>query len=132
MSRVRGGSQLRKQLRRMPNEITDEIKKAIAWGAEEIRAEIELRAPRDEGDLAENVRAKISSDKLGAAIGYSKSRPGFKNAWKKAFTALFQEFGTRHHAAQPFIAPSFRSKLRPILDRIDGAIDAALKRVINS
>lgn len=133
MSRVKGALNLRKKLRTMPDLVTDGIKREIELGANEIGQEIEARAPRNSGDLAENVTVRISNDKLGAAIGYSPNRAGFKRAYKRGgFKALFQEFGTKHHAAQPFIGPAFRSKLKGILDRIDAAVTAGLRKARNS
>ena len=36
----------------------------------------------------------------------------------KAFHGMFQEFGTAHHAAHPFLRPALDSKVRSVLDLI--------------
>jgi HK97 gp10 family phage protein len=90
--------------------------------------EIKLRAPKDEGDMGDNVIARVSRDGLSVQVGYG-NRAGFKQAWKRGgFHALFQEYGTRHHGAQPFIGPAFRAKLGQMLNRIDSAVNRTLRR----
>ena len=127
--RVFNESRLRRKLRRFPEELRKDIRKAMEQSADELVQEIRARAPKDEGQLAENATARISRDGLSAQIGYSKNKSGFKRAWKRGgFTALFQEFGTAHHSAQPFIRPSYRAKLTSILDKIDRAVSNTLQR----
>ena len=72
---------------------------------------------------------KVSSDGLGVNVGYSQHKPGFKRLWNKGrgFEALFAEFGTKHHAAQPFIRRSFREGVRAALDSIDTAVSRAIR-----
>lgn len=135
--RVTGGSKLRRQLRMFERAFepgaNTEITKAIETAARELTAEIRTRAPKDDMDLANAVQYKMSSDGLGANIGYSANKAGFRMKWKRGgFVALFQEFGTRHHAAQPFIRPSFRSRLRRNLDLIDDAVRRTVRRIVNS
>jgi hypothetical protein len=97
-----------------------------------LKQEISQRAPKDEGDLAAQVHAQVSRDGLSVVAGYSKTRPGFKKAWRRGgFTALWQEFGARQHAAQPFVGPAFRAKLRGILDKVDAAVTRTIKRAQN-
>jgi HK97 gp10 family phage protein len=94
-----------------------------AIGADLAR-EITARAPKDAGDLSEAAHYRVSNDGLGVAVGYSK-KAGFLKKWRQAgFVSLFQEFGTKHHPAQPFIRPIWRYNLPKVVDRID----AALKR----
>jgi HK97 gp10 family phage protein len=129
--RVEGNSRLRRQLRKFPETMREELTKALVDGGEELRAELEMRAPRDEGKLQAAPLAKLSSDKLSVLVGFSKDRPGFKKAWLRGgFEALFIEFGTKHSAAQPFVRPAYRAKLSRILDRIDEGRRAAVKRIV--
>jgi len=100
---------------------------------QEFEDEIRLRAPKDQGDLADAAHHVVSSDKMGVAIGYSKDKPGFKRVWKKGgFVALFQEFGTSQHAAKPFVRPAWRAKIGSALDRIDAARRRTVQRIIRA
>jgi HK97 gp10 family phage protein len=128
-SRVQGGSRLRKKLRFMPEAATAELKQVIAKSAVDVYDAIRDLAPIEIGRMRESLNYRLSSDKLGAAIGYSKRRSGFRRAWKVGgFEAQFIEFGTKKMSAHPFIRPGFRSQLNSILDNVDKATDRALRR----
>lgn len=130
-SRVYGQSKLRRQLRRFPDAVTEELQTEIEYSAEELRATMEQLAPKDEGQLAEAAQKVVSRDGLSAKIGYGNVA-GFKRAWKRGgFKAIWQEFGTVNHPAQPFVRPAYRMKLRGILDRIDGAVNRVLHKASN-
>ena len=127
--RVEGNSRLRRKLRRFPEELRREIRGAMEDGGRELRDELEARAPKDEGDLSRAAHYVVSRDGLSVRVGYGTA-PGFKRKWKSAggFVALFAEFGTKHHKAQPFIRRSYRAKLKDILNRIDTAVNNTLRR----
>jgi HK97 gp10 family phage protein len=121
-------SRLRRKLRRFPEVLRAEIALPMKLSAEELAGMIEANAPKDSGDMAEEVNYRLSRDGLSAQIGYSKSA-GFKRAWNRGgFKALWQEFGTRNHPAQKFIRPSYTQLLGRILDRIDAAVRRTLAR----
>lgn len=44
--------------------------------------------------------------------------------------ALFQEFGTRHHAAQPYARPAFDADAQPLVDRLGKEVAADLEKTI--
>lgn len=126
--RVSGDSKLRRQLRRWPEEVRREIRVVMNYAGGALADEIKARAPKDEGDMSEQAMYRVSRDGLSAQIGYSK-RTGFKRAWKRGgFKALWQEYGTRHHGAQPFVGPSFRARLGEILNWIDTAVNRTIRR----
>ena len=126
--RVRNESRLRRKLRRFPEALRQDIGLVMQLGGEEIRAEIERTAPRAEGRLAEAAHKVVSRDGLSVKIGYG-NQVGFRRLWNKGgLEALWQEFGTRHHAAQPFIRPAFRAKLGDFLSRVDRAVNRTLRR----
>lgn len=130
-SRMSGGSKLRRQLRRFDPELRSELAREMEAIGREFRDEVQSRAPKDEGNLAGAAHYVVSSDKMGVAIGYSKDKSGFKRMWKKGgFEALFQEFGTSQHAAQPFIRPAWRAKIGGALDRIDAARRRTVQRIL--
>jgi len=119
---------LRRKLRRFPEDLRAEIAIPMKLGAEELAATITANAPKDSGDMAEEVTYRLSRDGLSAQIGYSK-RAGFKRAWKRGgFKALWQEYGTRKMPAHKFISPSYMQLLPRILDSIDRAVARTLRR----
>lgn len=126
--RVSGDSKLRRQLRRWPEELRRGVQTVMTYSGDTLRAEIERLAPKDEGDMAEQALSRVSRDGLSVQVGYSK-RVGFKTAWKRGgFKALFQQWGTRHHPATPFIDVAYRNKLAGILGDIDAAVNKAINR----
>lgn len=123
---VRGDSRLRRQLRRWPEELRQDMRMVMTSAGATLRDRMWLDAPKDEGDMSEQASFRVSRDGLSVQVGYSK-RVGFKRAWKAGgFKALWQEYGTRHHGAQPFVRPAFRAELGRIL----GYVDRAVKRTI--
>ena len=132
-SKVVGGSRLRRKLRRFEPELRTELARVMQEVGQEFEDEIRLRAPKDQGDLADAAHHVVSSDKMGVAIGYSKDKPGFKRVWKKGgFVSLFQEFGTSQHAARPFVRPAWRAKIGNALDRIDAARRRTVQRIVRA
>lgn len=130
---VSGAVRLRKKLRRFEPELRRELQVALSDGGRLLAAEISDRAPTRTGRLENAVLSKDDKDGLSTRVGYSARASGFKTAWKRGgFEATFQEFGTRHHAAQPFIRPAYRAVLGRILDRIDSGRKTAIARILKS
>lgn len=77
------------------------LTKATKAGAELIQKRAEELAPRDTGQLAESELVRIDSSQSSAAEVVAKIGPS-----KDSFYGFFQEFGTAHHAAQPFLKPA--------------------------
>lgn len=122
-----GASSLRRKLKRMPDHINRGVKNAVKDSADAIFYEAQPRIPRDRGYLAEALGKKISSDGLGARVGYWK--PGNLRKWRKGgWRAHFTEFGTRDQPAQPFLGPAFNASKGWIRRRINRAVNKALRR----
>ena len=74
------------------------VRDAVLAKAEAIVADAKLLAPRRTGTLAASIRTEAVEDVDGYEVRVS---------WEKeAFWGLFQEFGTEHHQAQPFLRPA--------------------------
>ena len=82
--------------------IVEESARAIEGGAK-------INAPVDTG----NLRNSISVQKAGEA----KRRIG-----ASAEYAIFQEMGTRHHAAHPFLKPAFDDEVPHLKQRLKGIV----------
>lgn len=117
--RVEGLAELKRALHDLPLKVAQKhLLEATRAGAEIIRERAGELAPREPGapDLAENIGiSRVRSDDDHAvtlAIGPTR---GF-------FYGFFQEFGTRHHSAQPFMRPAF--------DTMQAAAMEAVRRVL--
>lgn len=104
-SYVQNVSRLRRKLRRMPAEITKEVKDAIRDGVNLAERSIVQEIPRSDVDhehLADNFKSRISKrDGLSAELGYA-NKPGFRREWHAAgWRAHFVIFGTRSSRTKP-------------------------------
>lgn len=92
-SGVSGVSKVRRILRDLPKAQTSEVREAIAAGGGIVLRDALGRVPRDEGDLAGELRMLLSTDGLTARVGIIGAR-----SRKKAFHARFIEYGTQAHS----------------------------------
>lgn len=121
-----------KMFKRFPDALTEELKTAVATGAETLRVEISANAPKATGELANDADAVVSKDGLSASVGYDSNAPGFKAEWKKhGFIAVFQEYGTKKMPAHPFVRPAYLFVLPKILAGIQAAVSNTLNRASN-
>ena len=112
---IKGLRELDAALRALPDEMqAGPVRAGLKAGADVLREGMGLRAPRDPDPngvtLADEIVAvvRVSNAKDTAVAQIGPSRRAFYGGW--------QEFGTAHHAAQPF--------MRPTLDQ-DGQIAVA-------
>ena len=80
------------------------IARAIRAGAEPIRARAEELAPIETGVLRESMTINVTEQSATEAIG--KIGPA-----RRGFYGTFDEFGTAHQAAQPFLRPAYDERL---------------------
>ncbi|MFH1806830.1 MAG: HK97-gp10 family putative phage morphogenesis protein [Pseudomonadota bacterium] len=126
---LRGVNGLRRLLRKLPDDVSAEVRTEISEGAELIAYDAIRLAPRDQGDLAAALEYKLGGDKLSAQIGYSSR---WKRAWRAAgWRAKFIEFGTIKHRAHPFLFPAWEMNRKDIERRIAQAIKNTLARLSN-
>lgn len=125
---VTGGDQLAKAIRDCPTRVNKKVlRQALTEGAEPMRQMMGSLAPRAPGapDLADNMvisnvtkfdGAKVGDQEAAVAVGPArllrgaytvKTRTGGTRTIGASFYALFQEFGTSRHGAQPFARPAF-------------------------
>jgi HK97 gp10 family phage protein len=113
----KGDGDLVKTFKAMSNAVSRPVMvEALTRSAEPIRATAAALAPRGEGSgphLADNIVVgetgfgangnTVASDLVTVAIGPSHQPHDM-------FYGQFQEFGTAHHPAQPFMRPAFDQK----------------------
>lgn len=142
-------SPLRRTLRRLPDEMTAEVRKEFEEVANLIHADAVARVPVKEGVLKRWLSKRTGRDKLSAEVGFIT-----RAQKRRAFYAAFVEFGTkpsrkgdlvprldrgrvrfrpaaRSHPGtrpRPFLGPAFRAHRDEALRRINRAIKRALDR----
>ena len=147
-TKVLGLDRLEKKLKRMPQLAEDEIRKAMASGADEVVALAKSLVPVDSGDLRDSIGWTYGSAPKGSiAIGEVKATNGNLKITiyagnSEAFYARWVEFGTTPHvnggkfagsmhpgaAAKPFFYVSYRALRRRIKGRVTRAITKSAKR----
>ncbi len=106
--RIEGGNELAATLRALPLSVSRPIKKDVLREAAEPMVAVARRlAPRDPGapDLADNIEIgnpRAAQDKFGDEVASVVWGPV-----KGFFYGYFQEWGTVHHGAHPFMRPAF-------------------------
>lgn len=128
-----GLSSFQKRMRAIPEAARKAVAPAVMKSAYDIADIMEGLAPEDEGDLIGSI----------AVTGPGQttppySQPGGSMVVPENTAAItvgnsdvryphLQEFGTSHHAAQPFFWPGFRMGRKRALNRIKRAIGKAIK-----
>lgn len=138
-----GDDALTKTLKALPDAISHDVAiAALKEAAEPMRARAAALAPRGDGKgvtLAESIIATETTRVRGFGGG-GKWRdvregesvvaigPSYRPA--DAFYGAFQEHGTAHHAAQPFLRPAFDAERKHVQKRLGVLIWAAIVRAL--
>lgn len=128
-----GLSSFQKRMRAIPEAARKAIAPAVMQSAYDIADIMEGLAPEDEGDLIGSIAVTGPGQSMPPY-----SQPGGSMVVPENTAAItvgnsdvryphLQEFGTTHHAAQPFFWPGFRMGRKRALDRIKRAIGKAIK-----
>jgi HK97 gp10 family phage protein len=102
------------------------VRRSVREGLKVFQTAIEEKAPRDTGHLAEsiNIGTKTTGgdgeDTTGGILGVVGPA-------KDAFYALFQEFGTKHQHAQPFITPAYEENKDVVLQVFRNTLNEELE-----
>jgi len=121
---VSGLEQLARELRAMPERAGRTAqRRALVAGGELIAKKAGQNAPRRPGqpDMADHIvisNARPEDGSVGIAVGPAS----------RFFYGSYQEFGTAHHPAQPFLRPAFDSELAQALRAIADSLWASIRR----
>lgn len=125
--RIEGWEHLRRQFR----ELGDRMQKNVVRGsmrsaATPVMKEAQRLAPIDEYDLRNAIALTVSVRKNESfgAVGIKRRQEG-----APARYAHLQEFGTRHHRAQPFLRPALDNKKGEVIDRFAAAVKSQITRL---
>lgn len=128
-SGLRGLSNLRLALKRLPVAMRREIGEAVADSAVTVHADMYTFAPKDTARTASFIESKMGADKLSARIGFLKYDD---RQTRQGFVARFIEFGTKGINGQgaqpprPFIQPALLANETTIIANIRAAISKAI------
>lgn len=115
--RVEGGRDLAKALDQLTPRVGKSFaREALMDAAEPYQQTASQLAPHEPGapDLKQNITiSPVRAEALATvAVGPAK---GF-------FYGFFQEYGTKHHGAQPFMRPAFDTKTPDVLAKLSAAL----------
>ncbi|WP_422032208.1 HK97-gp10 family putative phage morphogenesis protein [Roseovarius sp.] len=121
------------RMRAIPKAARNAVQPALAQGGYEIAEAMESLAPEDSGDLVGSIAVTLSGQ---STPPYSQ--PGGSHVVPENQVAItagnsdvryphLQEYGTKHHQAQPFFWPGFRLAKPKAERRIKRAIAKAIR-----
>jgi len=160
-SRVEGPNRLRRKLRKIEPDITQQLRNVIRDGANRIAWTAAAFVPVDTGELRASIETKVSSDGMTAIIGPGakaaeilRTRTGSefgrfvrkgKNRGKKVnlskmnkrllmnfYKGYWIEFGTKGSAKKNIPAQPARPFMRPAFDTNQAVIASRVKSAINN
>lgn len=103
---IQGMAGFREKLKRMDYAVREKtLIAAVKKGGEVLRVEMEATAPRRTGKLAREEMVSVPRADSNAYEAVARIGPS-----RKAFYGVFDEFGTAHMVAQPFVGPSVERK----------------------
>jgi HK97 gp10 family phage protein len=100
------------------------LRKAAEAGAKVIAKEAKATAPRDSGDLAENITTKVG--RLQGGRAQFNVGPG-----RRQFYGRMLELGTSRMAAQPWLRPAFERSQAEAVAAVEQTLRDALKDVLS-
>lgn len=129
-----GGSDLTKRLQELPRAVSVKAQRdALMAGAEPMRSEMAIRAPRSDGPgphMADHIvavpvaagRLETVSTGHDAAVEIGPER--------RFFYGYFAEYGTVKQSATPFARPAFDNQAQTSLGVITGKLWDAIRRAL--
>jgi HK97 gp10 family phage protein len=155
-TRVEGFRELERELERIgtPAARKASARRAMVTAVAPMAEMAKANAPRAEGNLADNIviGTRVSGGSVGGRAFAQAMRSGatrveavqaMRDAQRETASmavvhmgpgrhpqAITQEFGTRHHAAQPYMRPAWDAESQPTLDRIKQELWADIERTV--
>jgi HK97 gp10 family phage protein len=125
---------LSRLLRRAPEDVVLPIREKIADAAQVLVISARKKVPKDTRNLEENITGKLSRSGLSAQVGVIGKRDQ-----KDAYYAHFVHEGTLGSPERnippmernPFLTDALEENKAEIIRDIDGAVDAALRKLSN-
>lgn len=137
--KVEGGQDLLRRLQQLPAAVSRPVRvHALMQGGEPIREEASALAPYDqesgEPHLQDNIVVAPLSERTLESRGRGTETVveiGPELRPDDLFYGFFQEFGTKHHPAQPFMRPAFDARAQDALEIIEDELWFAVRRGVD-
>lgn len=127
-ARLKGGKNLTRILKTLPDELQKPVRDSIRVQAEGVLNAAKQAVPVDTGALRDDIRARFSNKGLRARIGVFRQTKRQREKGVDTFYAAFVELGTQFRKATPFLFPAFRSRKTPGRADITKAAKEALQK----
>ncbi|GLS87687.1 hypothetical protein GCM10010873_26610 [Cypionkella aquatica] len=132
---VQGLARLKSRFDAIPKRVREATMAQMEKSAEQVCEMMRRLVPKDKGDLLRSIGWTWGDAPKGSlAVGrvgnndYGTLRITiYAGGTKESFHALFQEFGTKDMAANPFFYPSWRAKRRGVKTAITRAMNKAIR-----
>jgi len=113
--RIEGLLELRQKLSQLDSGLRLHVQEAMQSEAEAMKNVARSRCPVRTGRLRDSIYARVQDwiIRLGAAVPY----------------AVYQEFGTRYIRARRFLSDAVELGMPVLVNRLDGAINQAIREV---
>lgn len=117
--RITGIDRLRVALEQLPDDIKDELRRAVRESAEAVVEETRRTVPVGAtGNLRDHVAAHPEDDGLRMTVGWIDAED---------YYARFVEFGTRRMPARPSLGPALEAERGRYRARLSAAVRAVLR-----
>lgn len=131
--KITGLEQLSQKMQEFPEKMLKKgVRTALRAGGEVLRQAISDAAPVSEDETHVHPPGFLK-DHIGSKVTVSvKNDTGtiLVGPVKKAFYAMFPEFGTKHQPAKPFIRPAFEGNAQKALDAFVNKLREAFKEAL--
>ncbi|MDX1388471.1 MAG: HK97 gp10 family phage protein [Acidobacteriota bacterium] len=120
--KVDGLKEINRKLQRLPAHVRGRhMAAALMRGAEPIRRDAEANAPVLSGNLSRGMQKDVEeTEPTHAVVAVGPE--------EEDFYGIFQELGTKYHAAQPFLEPAFDANARKAIDIVADDLGRRVER----
>jgi HK97 gp10 family phage protein len=107
---IRGGRNLARVLRTLPDDLQQPVKDVIRQQAEAVLQAAKSAVPVKTGALRDDIRIRFTNKGLRARVGVFRRTKRQLAKGVSTFYAAFVEFGTQRSKPKPFLFPAFRAR----------------------
>ncbi len=128
-----GLSKFQARMKAIPKSVRKAVEPALAQGGYEIAEAMEALAPEDSGDLVTSIAVTLPRQTTppysqpGGSFVVPENQVAITAGSTDVRYPHLQEYGTKHHTAQPFFWPGFRLARKRAENRVKRAIRKAIR-----
>lgn len=132
---VQGLRELKARWSSIPRRVTEAVQAEMEKQAEQVVQMMRRLVPVDQGDLRDSIgwtwgeapKGAMTIGKVGGKEYGTLRITIYAGGTKDSFHGVFQEFGTRNMAANPFFYPSWRARRKRVKSGITKAMNKAIR-----